>query len=71
MALFGFLVGVETVFEKLFLHNSPNGIATTIILSCVFGGIQLFCLGIIGEYVGQVYREVKARPRYLKDKELI
>ncbi len=70
MALFGFLVGVETVFEKIFLHNSPNGIATTIILLCVFGGIQLFCLGIIGEYVGQVYREVKARPRYLKDKEL-
>ena len=70
MALFGFLVGVETVIEKIFLHNSPNGWATTIILLCVFGGIQLFCLGLIGEYVGQVYREVKARPRYIKDIEL-
>ena len=65
MALFGFLVGVETVIEKIFWHNSPNGWATTIILLCVFGGIQLFCLGLIGEYVGQVFREVKARPRYV------
>ena len=70
MALFGFLVGVETVIEKIFWHNSPNGWATTIILLCVFGGIQLFCLGLIGEYVGQVFREVKARHRYVKDIEL-
>ena len=70
MALFGFLVGVETVIEKIFWHNSQNGWATTIILLCVFGGIQLFCLGLIGEYVGQVYREVKGRPRYIKDIEL-
>ena len=71
MAFFGFLVGLETVFEKLFLNNSPNGFATMIILLCFFRGLQIFCLGIIGEYVGQVYREVKARPRYIKDKELL
>ena len=59
-----------SVVEKIFWHNSPNGWATTIILLCVFGGIQLFCLGLIGEYVGQVFREVKARPRYIKDIEL-
>ena len=70
MSLFGLLVGIETVIEKLFWHNSPNGWATTIILLCVFGGIQLFCLGLIGEYVGQIYREVKGRPRYIKDVEL-
>ncbi len=70
MALFGFIVGVEAVFEKIFHNNAPNGMATTIILLCVFGGIQLFCIGIIGEYVGQVFREVKARPRYIKETEL-
>lgn len=70
MALFGFLVGLETVFEKLFFHNSPNGFATMIILLCFFGGLQIFCLGVIGEYIGQVYREVKARPRYITEKEL-
>lgn len=71
MALFGFLVGLETVFEKLFFHNSPNGFATTIILLCFFGGLQIFCLGVIGEYIGQVYREVKSRPRYIVEKELL
>ena len=57
-------------YAKIFFHNFPNGWATTIILLCVFGGIQLFCLGLIGEYVGQVFQEVKARPRYIKDVEL-
>lgn len=71
MALFGFLVGLETVFEKLFFHNSPNGFATAIILLCFFGGLQIFCLGVIGEYIGQVYREVKSRPRYIVEKELL
>jgi len=70
MALFAFLVGAETVFEKIFFNNSPNGITTAIILLCFFGGLQIFCLGIIGEYVGQVYREVKSRPRYIAEKEL-
>jgi glycosyltransferase involved in cell wall biosynthesis len=70
MALFGFGVGIYTVFEKIYNNNSPNGLATAIIISSFFGGIQLFCLGIIGEYVGQVYREVKGRPRYIKDTEL-
>ncbi|MBS6603177.1 MAG: glycosyltransferase family 2 protein [Brachyspira sp.] len=70
MALFGLVVGLEAVYEKIFHNNAPNGMATTIILLCVFGGIQIFCLGIIGEYVGQVFREVKARPRYIKETEL-
>ena len=71
MGLFGFLVGVETVIEKIYFNNSPNGWATTVILLCIFGGLQIFCLGIIGEYVGQVFREVKGRPRYIKDDELL
>ena len=70
MALIGFVVGLEAVFEKIFLHNSPSGWATVVVLLSVFGGIQLFCLGIIGEYVGQLYTEVKSRPRYIKDIEL-
>lgn len=70
MALFGFVVGFEAVIEKIFYNNSPNGMTTTIILLCVFGGIQIFCSGIIGEYVGQVFREVKSRPRYIKETEL-
>lgn len=70
MALVSFVIGAETVIEKIFFHNTPNGWATNIILLCFFGGIQICCLGIIGEYVGQVYREVKGRPRYIKETEL-
>lgn len=71
MAVFAFLVGAETIFEKLFFNNSPNGVTTLITLLCFFGGLQIMCLGVIGEYVGQVYREVKARPGYIKDTELL
>ena len=70
MALLAGLIGLEAIVEKIFFDNHPNGWATTITLLSFFGGIQIFCLGIIGEYVGQVFREVKARPRYIKDTEL-
>lgn len=70
MGLIGFGVGCNVMYEKIVLDNTPEGWATTITLLCVFGGLQIFCLGIIGEYVGQVYREVKGRPRYIKESEL-
>jgi len=70
MALFSFGLGIETLYEKIFLNSTPKGWATQIVMLAFFGGIQIFCLGVIGEYIGQVYREVKARPRYIKDIEL-
>ncbi len=71
MFVLSIIVGLETIYEKIFLGDSPNGYATMIIMLTFFGGLQIFCLGVIGEYVGQVYREVKSRPRYITDKELI
>ncbi|MBD5401189.1 glycosyltransferase family 2 protein [bacterium] len=70
MFVLSVVVGLETIYEKIFLGDSPNGFATAIIISCFFGGLQIFCLGVIGEYVGQVYKEVKARPRYITEIEL-
>lgn len=70
MALFSFGLGLEVLYEKIVLNSTPKGWATQVVFQAFFGGLQLFCLGIIGEYLGQLYREVKARPRYIKDVEL-
>lgn len=70
MAMFAIGLGVYVFVEKYIFSNTPAGWATIIVLLAFFGGLQLFCMGIIGEYVGQVYREVKARPRYIVDTEL-
>ena len=53
-----------------FRGNTPPGWAGTIIPIYFLGGVQIMFLGLVGEYVGKVYKEVKARPRYLKDEEL-
>jgi len=71
MALFSFGLGLEVMYEKYVLHTTIPGWTTIIVAISFIGGIQIFCTGIIGEYLGQVYKEVKARPRYIKDKELI
>ena len=65
-----FLLAFEVLFEKYILHTTPSGWATLVILLAFFGGLQIFCLGILGEYLGQIFNEVKARPRYIKDIEL-
>lgn len=45
--------------------NSVPGWASTTSIICFIGGIQLICLGVIGEYIGKIYMEVKGRPRYI------
>lgn len=45
--------------------NSVPGWASTMCIVCFIGGIQLISLGVIGEYVGKIYMEVKGRPRYI------
>jgi polyisoprenyl-phosphate glycosyltransferase len=42
-----------------------RGVPTTIVIVSLLGGIQLICVGIIGEYVGRIYDEVKHRPLYV------
>jgi polyisoprenyl-phosphate glycosyltransferase len=53
------------VFAKAFLHQSPKGFTALLVLIVMLSGILLFFLGIIGEYVGRIYEETKARPHYI------
>jgi len=48
-----------------FLDKTVSGWASMISLICFLGGMQLICLGVIGEYIGKIYLEVKHRPRYI------
>lgn len=57
------------IFLRLFtVHTELTGQATTLVAVLFLGGVQLICLGIIGEYLGRIYDEVKGRPLYLIDK---
>ena len=56
---------IVVVLEKLIAGIDVPGYATIIVLTLLLGGIQLFCIGIIGEYVGKTYEQSKNRPIYL------
>ena len=64
-ALWGMFILARTL---LFGIDAP-GYASTLLVILFLGGIQLLGLGIIGEYLGRVYREVKRRPVYIVDEE--
>jgi hypothetical protein len=54
---------------KLFFdENYPLGFPTLIVLMVFLGGMQLVALGVLGEYVGRIYDEVKERPQYIVDR---
>jgi polyisoprenyl-phosphate glycosyltransferase len=59
---------VYSLYAKLFLHRSPQGFTALVWLISFLSGVLLFFLGIIGEYVGRVYEEIKARPLYIISK---
>ena len=58
------------IYEK-FIGNTPPGWAGTVIPIYFLGGVQIVFLGLVGEYIGKIYKEVKGRPRYIKDEELL
>jgi hypothetical protein len=64
VALVGF-IGVIWAIVEAILGQTVAGWASILCVVCFMGGIQLLSLGIIGEYVGKIYMETKARPRYI------
>ena len=64
-AVIAFLYLVYVVFEKLIAGIDIPGYATIVVLILFLGSIQLFCIGIIGEYVGRTFEQSKQRPVYI------
>jgi dolichol-phosphate mannosyltransferase len=61
-----FVLGLIFIGERLFgTGNIARGWASTIVVVLFLGGVQLICLGVIGEFVGRIYDEVKQRPLYV------
>ena len=56
---------ILVVIEKIFWGIDIPGYATMIVLTLLLGGIQLLCIGIIGEYVGRTFEQTKDRPIYI------
>jgi dolichol-phosphate mannosyltransferase len=69
IAVGAFLLGLWILVEKLILHvEMTPGLTWTIVLITFLSGVQLLSLGIMGEYVGRIYEEVKRRPQYIVEK---
>lgn len=62
---------ISVLLEKLIKGIDVPGYATIIVLILFFGSVQLFCTGIIGEYVGRTFEQSKKRPVYLTKEVLL
>ena len=65
---FSFLLGAWYVIQKFLGFNLTPGLPTTVLAITFFSGLQLLGLGLIGEYIGRIYDEVKHRPRNIIDR---
>lgn len=64
VSLIGFVEIIWAIITAI-LGNAVPGWASIVCIVCFLGGIQLFSLGVIGEYIGKIYLESKHRPRYI------
>lgn len=70
MSVFSFVIGLSAVYDHFIRQNTVPGWATIVVCVGFVGGIQILCLGVIAEYLGQLFQETKARPRYIIEKTL-
>ncbi len=59
------VIGVIYAFISFFSGKAVAGWASLLCVVCFLGGVQLICMGILGEYIGKIYMETKGRPRFI------
>lgn len=69
VATLAILYALWIILSTLIFGKETPGWATTVTTISFFGGLQLFAIGVVGEYVGRVFDEVKQRPHYIVDEE--
>lgn len=67
---FSFLLGGWYLFQKLIGIALTPGLSTTVLVVTFFSGVQLLSLGLMGEYIGRIYDEVKRRPMFIIDRKI-
>lgn len=65
-----FMYLAVVVVKRIFLNAVPEGFTALIAAIVLFSGVQLICLGVIGEYVARTYHQVKGRPLYIVKRKI-
>ncbi|WP_380179112.1 glycosyltransferase family 2 protein [Kalamiella sp. sgz302252] len=68
VAALSFLYGSWMILDKIFWGNNVPGYPSIIVSILFLGGVQLIGIGVLGEYIGRIYLEVKRRPKYIVKK---
>jgi glycosyltransferase involved in cell wall biosynthesis len=68
VSLVSFFMAGWTLWIRFFTTQAVPGWASTLLPIYFLGGVQILCIGVIGEYLAKVYQETKARPRYIIDR---
>lgn len=68
--VFAFLLIAVTIVRKLVFGDPTSGWPSLVCTISLISGVQLFCLGIVGQYLSKTYMEVKKRPIYLVKEEI-
>lgn len=65
VAGFSFIYGAWMILDTLAFGNPVRGYPSLLVSILFLGGVQLIGIGVLGEYIGRIYTETKARPRYI------
>ncbi len=70
IALIGVAFALFLIIRRLVVGPEVEGVFTLFAINFVFMGVMIFALGVIGEYIGRIYQQVRGRPRFIVKKEL-